>query len=112
MKSAFAAAMLLALTGAILPARAADATTPAAAATGSAVAAATANAAKSPDVDEHGYLKLGFDQLASYTFNPPSFDPAANPNAKPPTGEEQIPAGIKAWNGKKAVITGYMVPVK
>jgi hypothetical protein len=61
---------------------------------------------------ENGYLKLGFDQLASYPFTPPPFDPAADPKATPPTGEEQIPAMVKGWNGKKAVITGYMVPVK
>lgn len=61
---------------------------------------------------ENGYLKLGFEQLASYPFNPPPFDPAANPNEKPPTGEEQIPPVVKSWNGKKAMITGYMVPVK
>lgn len=61
---------------------------------------------------ENGYLKLGFEQLAAYPFTPPSFDPAANPNIKPPGGEEQIPAQVKSWNGKKAVITGYMVPVK
>lgn len=84
--------------------------------------AETAPASGAPAVDaaktsaepkvENGYLKLGFEHLASYTFTPPSFDPAANPNVKPPTGEEQIPAGVKAWNGKKVVITGYMVPVK
>jgi hypothetical protein len=61
---------------------------------------------------ENGYLKLGFEQLASYTFNPPPFDPAADPKVKPPTGEEQIPDLVKSWNGKKAMITGYMVPVK
>ena len=36
----------------------------------------------------------------------------AAPNAKPPTGEEQIPATVKGWNGKKAVVTGFMIPVK
>ena len=61
---------------------------------------------------ENGYLKLGFEQLASYAFTPPAFDPTADATAKPPTGEEQIPVGVKAWNGKKAVITGFMVPVK
>ena len=61
---------------------------------------------------DKGYLKLGFEQLASYNFTPPAFDPAAEPTAKPPTGEEQIPANVKGWNGKKAVITGFMVPVK
>ena len=64
-----------------------------------------------PAVD-HGYLKLGFEQLASYTFTPPQFDPAATPNVKPPTGEEQIPAEVKSWSGKKVILTGYMVPVK
>jgi hypothetical protein len=68
-------------------------------------------AAAKPEV-ENGYLKLGFEQLASYQFTPPPFDPAADPKAKPPTGEEQIPTTVKNWNGKKAVITGYMVPVK
>ncbi len=65
-----------------------------------------------PPAVENGYLKLGFEQLSSYAFNPPPFDPAADPKAKPPTGEEQIPALVKSWNGKKAIITGYMVPVK
>ncbi len=64
-----------------------------------------------PSLD-NGYLKLGFDQLAAYTFTPPPFDPAADPKATPPTGEEQIPEIVKSWNGKKAVVTGYMVPVK
>ncbi|HUR59850.1 MAG TPA: DUF3299 domain-containing protein [Opitutaceae bacterium] len=83
-----------------------------------ALAAETAAAAPKPAAGvaapqvENGYLKLGFEQLASYTFNPPNFDPAADVNAKPPTGEEQIPSQVKSWNGKKAVITGYMVPVK
>jgi hypothetical protein len=74
-------------------------------------AAAPAKPAAAPQV-ENGYLKLGFEQLASYPFNPPPFDPAADPKATPPTGEEQIPGTVKAWNGKKAIITGYMVPVK
>ena len=73
---------------------------------------ASATGTKAPDTDAQGYLKLGFEQLASYAFNPPAFDPAAAPAAKPPTGEEQIPAAVKSWNGKKAVVTGFMVPVK
>ena len=76
------------------------------------VAKVEAAATPAPALDEKGYLKLGFEQLASYTFVPPAFDPAASPNAKPPTGEEQIPAVVKGWNGKKAVVTGFMVPVK
>jgi hypothetical protein len=69
-------------------------------------------AAPAAPAEENGFLKLTFEQLASYPFTPPNFDPTADPNAKPPTGEEQIPAQVKGWNGRKAVITGYMVPVK
>ena len=82
---------------------------------GAARAADIAPAAGTPAASipsEGGYLKLGFEQLASYNFVPPAFDPTANPNVKPPTGEEQIPSNVKEWNGKKAVITGFMVPVK
>jgi uncharacterized protein len=75
-------------------------------------AASKPETAAAPVADEHGYLKLGFEQLASYSFTAPAFDPAAAPTAKPPTGEEQIPDAVKAWNGKKAVVTGFMVPVK
>ena len=61
---------------------------------------------------EQGYLRLGFDRLAAYKFVPPAYDPAADPKAPPASGEEQIPAGVKHWSGKKAIVTGYMLPVK
>jgi hypothetical protein len=76
------------------------------------VLAATESArAGAPEISD-GYLKLGFDRLAAYKFNPPAFDPAANPGAKPPTGEEQIPDEVKQWSGKKAIVVGFMLPVK
>ncbi len=64
-----------------------------------------------PEV-ENGYLRLGFDKLASYKFLPPAYDPTADAKAAPPTGDEQIPAGVKNWSGKKAIVTGFMLPVK
>ena len=64
-----------------------------------------------PEVDS-GYLKLGFDRLSSYKFIAPEFDPVANPKATPPNGEEQIPPIVKGWNGKKAIVTGFMLPTK
>jgi hypothetical protein len=62
-----------------------------------------------PEVD-NGYLKLGFDRLSSYKFIAPEYDPLANPKAVPPTGEEQIPPAVKGWSGKKAIVTGFMLP--
>jgi hypothetical protein len=64
-----------------------------------------------PDLDG-GYLKLGFDRLSGYKFVTPDYDPLANPKGAPPTGEEQIPPIVKGWNGKKAVVTGFMLPTK
>lgn len=74
--------------------------------------AAWSAAPSGPPEVEDGYLRLGFDRLAAYKFVAPPFDAAANPTAKPPTGEEQIPAEVKAWNGQKAIVTGFMLPVK
>jgi len=75
------------------------------------VRADIASPARTPEQVD-GYMKLGFDRLASYKFTPPSFDPAADPKATPPSGEEQIPADVKNWSGKKAIVTGFMLPVK
>lgn len=70
----------------------------------------TAPATAEP-VLQDGYLRVNFEQLASYTFTPPQYDPAAT-GVPAQTGEEQIPTAVKELSGKKAVIVGYMVPVK
>jgi hypothetical protein len=71
--------------------------------------AASASAA-APELDQ-GYLKLGFDRLASYKFVQPPTDPVTD-GKNPPTGEEQIPAEVKGWSNQKAVVTGFMLPTK
>ena len=58
-----------------------------------------------------GYEKVGFDRLASYTYNAPEGDPAT-PNAPPPSGAGQIPDKVKALNEQKVAVTGFMLPVK
>ncbi len=72
---------------------------------------APATAIPAPEVD-NGCLKLGFDRLAGYKFVAPDFDPAADAKAAPPTGEDQIPGIVKSWNGKRVVVTGFMLPTK
>jgi hypothetical protein len=67
-------------------------------------------AADSPPVEEDGYLRLGFDRLASYRFVTPTYDPSTGQPQE--GGEEQIPAEVKAWSGRKAIVTGFMLPVK
>lgn len=65
---------------------------------------------QTPPESENGYLKLSFDRLAAFVFVAPAFD-GMEPKS-PALGNEQIPAVVKNWDGKKAVITGYMAPVK
>jgi hypothetical protein len=57
------------------------------------------------------YAAVGFDKLASYNFTPPETD-SATPNAKPPSGADQIPDRIKALDQQKVAVTGYMLPTK
>ena len=57
------------------------------------------------------YAAVGFDKLASYNFTPPEAD-SSNPNAKPPSGADQIPDRIKALDQQKVAVTGYMLPTK
>lgn len=42
----------------------------------------------------------------------PAFDGGVEGKSSVPASDAQIPAAVKSWNGKKAVITGYMMPVK
>ena len=77
-----------------------------------AMASAMLAAPAGPPEVEDGYLRLGFDRLAAFKFIAPAFDPAADPKAPLPTGEEQIPAAVKAWSGHKAIVTGFMLPTK
>lgn len=58
------------------------------------------------------YAKVGFDQLASFTFNAPAYD-AGPPDAKSiAAGDAQIPAPIKELNETRVAVTGFMLPVK
>lgn len=74
-------------------------------------APATPDATAKPIEEVDGYLKIGFDRLSGYTFNPAPFDPA-KPNSPPPSSADQIPDRIKQLDGKKAVITGFMLPTQ
>lgn len=68
--------------------------------------------AASAETASDGYRKAGFDVLASYAFTPPEPDPDAPADAPPPSGADQIPAAVKALDGQKVVVSGYMLPVK
>jgi hypothetical protein len=53
-----------------------------------------------------GYLKMGFDRLASFPFV------GDGSTVSVAASEAQIPADIKKLTGRKVVVTGFMLPVK
>jgi hypothetical protein len=59
-----------------------------------------------------GYLKVDFDRLASFKVTPPPFDPNAKPGAEGPSLGAQIPDAIRGLDGRKAIVTGFMLPIK
>lgn len=73
--------------------------------------APTGEILETPPVEVNGYVQLGFDRLGAFLFTPPDYDPAATPNKTPPSVDGQIPKAIKALDGRKVMVTGFMVPV-
>lgn len=73
----------------------------------STVAASTSAAAKGNDA----YYRTGFEVLAGFPFEPPEPDPA-KPGTPPPSAANQIPPAVKALDGRKIVVSGYMMPLK
>lgn len=71
-----------------------------------------------PDPDRPEYLRLAFNDLAGFDYDPfeagvPSLGATepAEP-VKPLAKNAQIPARILALNGKKAAVAGFMVPIE
>jgi len=58
------------------------------------------------------YMKVDFDRLANFKITPPSFDPNAKPGSEGPSLGTQIPDVIRGLDGHKAVVTGFMLPIK
>lgn len=73
----------------------------------SASLASTSAAVKGSD----GYFRTGFEVLAGFPFDPPEPDPA-KPGVPPPSAADQIPAPIKALDGRRVIVSGYMMPLK
>ncbi len=59
-----------------------------------------------------GYTKLGFDWLAGFKFKSSSYDPVADAATVLSAVNEQIPASIKKYDNQKAILTGFMLPIK
>jgi len=67
--------------------------------------------ARAPDRGED-YVRAGFDQLSTFKITPPPFDPNAKPGSDGPSLGNQIPDAIRSLDGHKAIVTGFMLPIK
>ena len=70
---------------------------------------------KEERIGEH--LVVGFDRLASFTYEMPEDVPATATNkppatAKPDAPKDQIPAAIRGLNNQKIALKGFMLPLK
>lgn len=59
-----------------------------------------------------GLVKADFDQLAGFKVVPPPFDANAKPGTEGPSLGKQIPDGIREIDGRNAIVTGFMLPIK
>jgi len=61
---------------------------------------------------DDGYVKAGFEQLSTFKITPPPFDANAKPGSGGPSLGGQIPDAIRSLDGRKAIVTGFMLPIK
>jgi hypothetical protein len=59
-----------------------------------------------------GYAKVDFDRLAAFKVTPPPFDANAKPGSAGPSLGNQIPDAIRGLDGRPAIVTGFMLPIK
>lgn len=55
------------------------------------------------------YLKVGFDRLASFEYLVPEYTGLTPP---PSPNTNQIPTGIKGFDGRSVALRGFMLPLK
>ena len=59
-----------------------------------------------------GFASVGFDVLATFKYEVPEDAPASKTNTPAADPDTQIPANVKAFNGKKVAVKGFMLPLK
>lgn len=62
--------------------------------------------------ESDGYARLGFERLAGFPFAVPPWNVQLPEAEVAQQGEAQIPEEIKAFNGRRVAVTGYMLPVR
>lgn len=65
-----------------------------------------------PDATEDGFLKPGFDKLSAFKYDVYEVYSETNSGRAPLRSDDVIPPEIKAYDGKRVVVTGYVLPLR
>ncbi len=65
-----------------------------------------------PDVSEDGFLRPGFDKLSAFKYDVHEVYSETNSGRAPLRSDDVIPPQIKAYDGQRVVITGYVLPLR
>ena len=65
-----------------------------------------------PDVVEDGFLRPGFDKLSAFKYELYEVYSETNAGRAQLRSNDIIPPEIKAYDGKRVVLTGYVLPMR
>jgi hypothetical protein len=65
-----------------------------------------------PPKEVDGHLQIEFARLSDFKVEAPAYDPAVKQEEALAVVDKQIPDEIKRFDGRRAQITGFMLPVK
>ena len=73
---------------------------------------AAAAAADKPAETDGEFTIVGFDKLSTFKYEVPDDVTTNAPAAGAKDSDDQIPAAVKAYHGKRVALKGFMLPLK
>lgn len=74
--------------------------------------AAMAALLERPDATEDGFIKPGFDKLSAFKYDVYEVYSETNSGRAPLRSDDVIPPAIKAYDGKRVMVNGYVLPLR
>jgi hypothetical protein len=74
--------------------------------------AAMAALLERPDATEDGFIKPGFDKLSAFKYDVYEVYSETNSGRAPLRSDDVIPPEIKSYDGKRVMVSGYVLPLR
>jgi len=65
-----------------------------------------------PDVVENGFIRLGYDKLSGFKYDVHEVYSETNSGRALLKSNDVIPAQVKAYDGKRVTVTGFVLPLR